>query len=57
MRKLRFHIKTTSVWLNFGHALYALTTQVQTVNEAKMVIQEFFNEHQLEMYARTDLRE
>ncbi len=57
MRKLRFHIKTTSVWLNFGHALYALTTQVQTVNEAKMVIQEFFNKHQLEMYARTDLRE
>ena len=62
LRKLRFHIKTTCVWLPFGHVLFARSTKAKTWSEVKDVIADFFQESDVNMSCitmspRTDLRE
>lgn len=62
LRKLRFHIKTTCVWLPFGHVLFARSTKAKTWSEVKDVIADFFQSSDVNMSCitmspRTDLRE
>lgn len=56
LRKFRFHVRTTSVWLAFGHTLMSLTFQVQNLPELKEKLHDFFLQEQ-EMVPRTQLRE
>jgi tRNA-dihydrouridine synthase B len=56
MRKLRFFIRMTSVWLVFGHALISVSTKAKTVAELREGVQKFFA-GPVEMTARTQLRE
>jgi len=55
-RKFRFYVKTTSVWLPFGHSLYALMTKAKTTVEMKEYIEEFFSQD-IEMSDYTELRQ
>lgn len=55
LRKLRFHIRTTSVWLNFGHRLYGLSTAWSQSQDVQLGLEEFFS-RPLVMYAETELR-
>lgn len=56
LRKFRFHIRTTSVWLEFGHSLVSLSTKAKTLEEVKPLLHQFFSVPQA-MTARTELRE
>ncbi|MCE3011065.1 MAG: tRNA-dihydrouridine synthase family protein [Proteobacteria bacterium] len=56
IRKFRFHVKMTCVWLQFGHALFALTARAETYQRQREFLLEFFSVPQ-EMNPRTDLRE
>lgn len=56
MRKIRFYIKTTSVWLDFGHELFALSTQAKYIDELKVKATDFFSKP-IRMYPRTELRQ
>lgn len=56
LRKIRFHIKTTSVWLDFGHELFAISTQAKTIADLKDLVKVFFNKP-IRMFQRTDLRQ
>jgi tRNA-dihydrouridine synthase len=55
LRKLRFYVRTTSVWLNFGQALVSVTTKGKTLSEVEAGIRDFFT-GAIEMAAKTDLR-
>lgn len=56
LRKFRFHVRTTSVWLEFGHSLYSVVTGAHTVASTFSVLDQFFQNEQ-RMTARTDLRQ
>lgn len=57
-RKFRFHVRTTAVWLDFGHQVYSLSTKAKASEELKSRIAEFFVPSAgLRMVPRTDLRE
>lgn len=56
LRKFRFHVRTTSVWLPFGHSLYADTTKAKNAIEMRERLRRFFD-REIEMSARTDLRQ
>jgi tRNA-dihydrouridine synthase B len=56
MRKLQFYIRTTHVWLEFGHALMAKTSRCQKLSELRIVVKEFF-ENEQRMNLRTELRQ
>lgn len=56
MRKLQFYIRTTHVWLEFGHTLMAKTSRCQNLVELRTAVREFF-EAELRMNARTELRQ
>lgn len=56
LRKFRFHVRTTSVWLAFGHTLMALCFKAKDLPELRQKVGEFFLSEQ-EMVPRTDLRE
>lgn len=56
MRKVRFYVRTTSVWLLFGHSLISLTTKAKTLSELEESVLQFFS-GPVEMCARTQLRE
>ncbi len=56
LRKMRFHIRTTSVWLDFGHKLMALSCKATNLDELENEMRSFF-ENSLRMFARTNLRE
>jgi tRNA-dihydrouridine synthase len=56
LRKFRFHVKTTMVWLLFGQALWAECTKAKTVEETREVLRNFFAQP-VAMLARTDLRQ
>ena len=53
---LMFFIKTTHVWLEFGHTLMAHSTRAKTLDELKIYVKNFF-ENEQRMYARTELRQ
>jgi len=56
LRKFRFYVRTTAVWLHFGHALTALTTKVRNFAELNEELKRFFASPH-EMNARTELRQ
>jgi tRNA-dihydrouridine synthase len=56
MRKMRFHIRMTSVWLMFGQSVISLASKSRTPEELRSNIREFFS-RPVEMSAKTDLRE
>lgn len=56
MRKVRFYVRTTSVWLAFGNALYSVCTKAKTTEEMEMMVMNFF-EAPNEMSPRTELRQ
>lgn len=56
MRKFRFHVRTASPWLQFGHDLYARSTKAKTWGELSDQLETFFSQPQA-MTARTELRQ
>lgn len=56
MRKIQFYIRTTHVWLEFGHALMAKTSRCQNLNDLRKAVAEFFSLEQ-RMNLRTELRQ
>lgn len=56
LRKLQFYLRTTHVWLEFGHALQARCSRAQNLNEFRGHVEEFFKQEQL-MNQRTELRQ
>lgn len=56
LRKVLFYIKTTHVWLDFGHRLYALATGCDSFHQLRVKVGSFFLQD-LKMHARTDLRQ
>jgi tRNA-dihydrouridine synthase B len=56
LRKLRFYIRTTSVWLPFGQTLVSLSTKGKTLNEVESAMVQFFSSS-VEMSERTELRQ
>ncbi len=56
LRKFNFHVKTSSVWLPFGHSLYAKVTGAKTGLEIKKVLESFFQSPQ-SMSQKTFLRQ
>lgn len=56
LRKIRFYIRTTSVWLLFGHALISVSTKAKNLEELKWGVTEFFKTPQ-EMTGWTELRQ
>lgn len=56
LRKISFYVRTTSVWLQFGHNLFSLVTRAKNMDELKLAVQKFFSVPQV-MHAKTQLRE
>ena len=56
MRKIQFYIRTTHVWLEFGHALMAKASRCHTLFEIRRATSEFFSQEQ-RMNLRTELRQ
>lgn len=55
-RKIQFYIRTTHVWLEFGHTLMAKASGSQNLNELRKTVLEFFSQEQ-RMNLRTELRQ
>lgn len=56
LRKVKFYIKTTHVWLDFGHALMASASGCQTYDDLRIKVKDFFNQ-EIEMKPYTELRQ
>jgi len=56
LRKIRFFIRTTSVWLTFGHTLISVSTKSKNLTELEEGIKKFFSVP-VDMVSRTQLRE
>ncbi len=56
LRKIRFYVRTTSVWLVFGQTLFGITCQAKSIVEMMDKVAQFFSQ-EVEMQARTQLRE
>lgn len=56
MRKIQFYIRTTHVWLEFGHSLMAKASRCHTLAEIRIAASEFFSQEQ-RMNLRTELRQ
>ena len=56
LRKFRFYVRTTAVWLSFGHTLYSVVTKAKTPAEILEALDLFFA-HDIEMSERTELRQ
>lgn len=56
MRKVRFYVRTTSVWLLFGQSLVSVTAKSQNTDEMLEKVRKFF-EGPVEMSQRTELRQ
>lgn len=56
LRKIRFYVRTTSVWLTFGHSLISVTTKAKNLEELEDGVRRFFSVP-VEMVQRTQLRE
>jgi tRNA-dihydrouridine synthase B len=56
LRKILFHVRTTHVWLEFGHTLMAKTSRCQNLRDLRAAVIEFFDSEQ-RMNARTELRQ
>lgn len=56
MRKVRFYVRTTGVWLAFGNALFGVCAKAKTTEEMEVGVRKFF-ESSVEMSPRTELRQ
>lgn len=56
MRKVRFYVRTTGVWLPFGNSLFGVCAKARNTEEMKAGVSRFF-ENTVEMSLRTDLRQ
>lgn len=56
LRKFRFYVRTTSVWLEFGHTLISISTKCKSFDEIEIELRKFFSVP-VRMTARTALRE
>ena len=56
LRKLRFYIRTTSVWLPFGQTLVSLSAKGKTLDQVETLIANFFSSP-VDMSDRTELRQ
>jgi hypothetical protein len=56
LRKIQFYIRTTHVWLEFGHALMAAASGCKDLVTLKFKVAEFFQQEQ-RMSLRTELRQ
>ena len=56
LRKFRFHVRTTSVWLPFGQILYGAVCKATTGHEVDLALLKFFDQT-IEMSAQTELRQ
>ena len=56
LRRVMFFIKTTHVWLEFGHTLMAYCSRAKTLDELKIQVNKFFINEQ-RMFQRTELRQ
>jgi tRNA-dihydrouridine synthase B len=56
LRKFKFYLKTTHVWLDFGHALCSLASGCQDISTLREKISAFF-EQKVEMKPCTELRQ
>ncbi|AHZ86515.1 putative tRNA-dihydrouridine synthase [Bdellovibrio bacteriovorus] len=56
MRKVRFYVRTTSVWLPFGNTLVGVCAKARTIDEMIEGVTKFF-EGPVEMSLRTELRQ
>ena len=55
-KRLRFHVRMTGGWLEFGQHLFALVSRAKTYAELRAHLEQFFGQEQ-KMVARTSLRE
>ncbi len=56
LRKIRFYIRTTHVWLLFGHSLIGISSLAQDLDQLRRSVTEFFLVEQ-PMRAKTSLRQ
>lgn len=56
LRKFRFHVRTTAVWLPFGQSVVSISTKFKTSSEMLEAYEKFF-EGPIEMSAKTELRQ
>lgn len=56
MRKVRFYVRTTSVWLPFGNTLVGVCAKAKGIDEMIVGVAKFF-ENRVEMSKHTDLRQ
>ncbi|MBC7369967.1 MAG: tRNA-dihydrouridine synthase family protein [Bdellovibrionaceae bacterium] len=56
MRKVRFHVRTTSVWIDFGQAVIGACAEARTLAEMHTLVRRLF-EAPLEMCSYTELRQ
>ncbi len=56
LRKIRFYVRTTSVWLLFGQSLISVVNKAKNLQEVEEGIEKFFS-IPVEMLPKTDLRE
>lgn len=56
LRKIRFHVRTTEVWLDFGQSLVGVCDKAKNLQELQVSVREFF-QAPIEMCARTELRQ
>jgi tRNA-dihydrouridine synthase len=56
LRKIRFHVRTTAVWLPFGQTLYSVCTKATDLDSLQQGVRRFF-EAPIEMSPRTELRQ
>jgi len=57
MVRLKFYVKTSNVWLNFGHSLFTKTRICKTYDDFENTVTDFFTSGSLAMTQKTDLRE
>lgn len=56
IRKFRFYVRTTCVWLPFGQSLFSVVSKAKTSDEILRACEEFFKQ-EIEMSAYTELRQ
>lgn len=56
-RKFRFHVRTTHVWLDFGHRLYADLTKGEEPQDLIQVLRRYQEFEMLKMSPKTELRQ
>jgi len=56
LRKIRFYVRTTEVWLDFGQSLVGVCAKAKNLTELQKGVAEFFAQP-IEMAARTELRQ